>query len=105
MNGGTTQFWLRCMKLVSYHQPDAKKSEMATRYFENFCTPALQKPKALFCHDISEQDGQGEGTKAIHSILSVEFSTANFQIIYFGKKFVPIKYSLSASNCVNHAKF
>lgn len=93
------------MKLPSYHQPDAQNSEVATRYFENFCAPALQKAKARFCHDITEQGGQDEGTKAIHSILSVEISTVNFRIIYFGKKFVAIKYSLGASNCVNHAKF
>jgi hypothetical protein len=96
--------WLRCTKLASYHQPDAKSFEVATRYFENFCTPALRKPKARFCHEISKKGGQEEGTKAINSIISVEFSTANFQIIYFGKKFVPIKCSLSVSNCVNHAK-
>jgi len=105
VNGGATQLWLRCMKLASYHQPDAQNFEVATRYFENFCTSALRKPKARFYHEISEQGGQDEGTKAIHSILSVEFNTANFQITYFGKKFVPIKYNLAVSNCVNHAKF
>jgi len=66
------------MKLASYHQPDAQNFEVANRYFENFSPHALQKPKARFCHDISEQGGQDEETKAIRSILSVEFNTENF---------------------------